>query len=113
MTASFGAGVHGDRIVRRSHHVLFHEDFGQCGVHRVQFDVGDVILGHLETGDTVGRDRYLDRADLVAIPAGACLPAGGVAAFTDVSNRRTAATVAPAVPAKRLRRVKLVIGVSP
>ena len=48
---------------------FLHEDFGQCGVHGVKFDIGDVILGHLEAGDTVGRDRYLDRSNPVAIPA--------------------------------------------
>src|SRR5262249_14968575 len=113
------SGVYGDRIVGRRHHVLFHEDFGQCGVHGVQFDVGDVIFGHLEASDAAGRDRYFDRTNLVAIPAWSL---GGVPAFTGAStgrpapgasNGRTAAAAAPAVPANRLRRVTLFIGVSP
>src|SRR4029079_18506885 len=44
---------------------------------------------------------------------GPCLPAGAAAAFAGVSNGRMAAAVAPAVPANRLRRVRLFIGVSP
>ena len=47
----------------------------------VLLDVGDEVVRQLEPVDAVGHDRDFEVADLVAIPAGGCLPAGGAAAL--------------------------------
>jgi hypothetical protein len=68
-----GADVQANRVIGRGHHVLFHEDLGERGIHHILLDVDDVILRHLEAGDTIGRDRHFEAADLVAVPAGGLL----------------------------------------